>query len=198
MLPRQDRNEKSVFLLLLWLAIWEYANWLIAKSRPNRGIATVSFSQGPRRLRPQAGSVDLELVVFKRLKHSWNVTFQSKKTWGAKHRQSRLALRCYASYWTWTWAAYAFGWLQRGGKRNRVAQTDDPRLTFHSTETDEDLLTLCKGEGLKEAERYRGIACPRHHWRNEQNWINRERYTDRIEEVEHTEEGKDTLRRDHL
>lgn len=33
---------------------------------------------------------------------------------------------------------------------------------------------------------------------SEQNWINRERYTDRIVEVEHTEEGKETLRRDHL
>lgn len=33
---------------------------------------------------------------------------------------------------------------------------------------------------------------------SEQNWINRERYTDRIEEIEHTEEGKETLRRDHL
>lgn len=33
---------------------------------------------------------------------------------------------------------------------------------------------------------------------SEQTWINRERYTDRIVEVEHTEEGKETLRRDHL
>lgn len=33
---------------------------------------------------------------------------------------------------------------------------------------------------------------------SEQNLINRERYTDRIVEVEHTEEGKETLRRDHL
>lgn len=33
---------------------------------------------------------------------------------------------------------------------------------------------------------------------SEHNRINRERYTDRIVEVEHTEEGKETLRRDHL
>lgn len=35
-------------------------------------------------------------------------------------------------------------------------------------------------------------------YKREQNWINRERFTDRKVEVEHTEEGKETLRRDHL